>query len=125
MKKARYFVPAVLFYLLIFALSSRGYDIDLPGRGLDKLAHFVEFSVLGFLLSLGYFNAFRLSAAVNSLLVFFTGLPLGILDEFHQLFVPGRTSAWGDIVADSAGIVAGILVYVYSSRRRGRKAGED
>ena len=125
MNKARYFLPAVLFYLLIFALSSRDFDIDLPGRGLDKAAHFVEFSVLGLLLALGYFNAFRFSTAVKSVLVFFTGLPLGILDEFHQLFVPGRTSAVGDVIADAAGIVWGILVYVYLAKRRGgsRKAG--
>jgi VanZ family protein len=120
MKKALYFLPAVLFYLLIFALSSRDLDIDLPGRGLDKVAHFVEFSVLGFFLALGYFNAFRFSTAVKSVLVFITGLPLGILDEFHQLFVPGRTSAADDVIADAAGIVWGILVYVYLAKRRAR-----
>jgi VanZ family protein len=125
MKKARYFIPAVLFYLLIFALSSQDYDVELPSRGLDKAAHFVEFSFLGFFLSVGYFNAFRFSAAVKAVLVFLTGLPLGILDEFHQLFVPGRTSALGDVTADSAGIVWGIIVYTYFSRRKGRsrKAG--
>ncbi len=125
MKRARYFIPAVLFYLLIFALSSRNFDIDLPGRGLDKVAHFVEFSFLGFFLSVGYFNAFRFSAAVKSALVFLTGLPLAILDEFHQLFVPGRTGAMGDVIADSAGIVWGIIVYISLSKRKGRsrKAG--
>src|SRR4030042_6015795 len=125
MKKARYFIPAVLFYLLIFALSSQDYDAELPSRGLDKAAHFVEFSFLGFFLSVGYFNAFRFSAAVKAVLVFLTGLPLGILDEFHQLFVPGRTSAMGDVIADSAGIVWGILVYIYLSKRKeqNRKAG--
>ena len=128
MKKARYFIPAGLFYLLIFTLSSRNLDIDLPVRGLDKVAHFIEFSCQGFLLSLGYFNAFRFSPALTSVLVFFTGLPLGLLDEYHQLFVPGRTSAVGDVIADSAGIVWGILVYVYLSKRirgRRRKEGAD
>jgi VanZ family protein len=118
MKKVRYFIPAILFYLLIFALSSQNYNIDLPGRWLDKVAHFIEFLFLGFFLSVGYFNAFRFSAAVKSVLVFVTGLPLGILDEIHQLFVPGRTSAIGDVIADSAGIIWGILVYLYLARRR-------
>ncbi len=118
MKKVRYFIPAILFYLLIFILSSHDYAIPVPGHGFDKVAHFIEFSLLGFFLSVGYFNAFRFSAAVKSVLVFLTGLPLGILDEMHQLFVPGRTSAIGDAVADAAGIIWGILVYLYIARRR-------
>jgi len=120
MKKARYFVPAMLCYLLIFILSSLSFDIDLPGRGLDKLAHFVEFSVLGFFLSLGYFNAFSFPGIVKSVLVFLTGLPLGILDELHQLFVPRRTGALKDVMADAAGILAGILIYLYLAGRKKR-----
>lgn len=127
MKKARYFIPAAVFYLLIFILSSRNYDIDLPGRGLDKAAHFIEFSLLGFLLAVGYFNAFRLSTAVKAGLVFLTGLPLAVLDEIHQIFVPGRTSDFRDAIADCAGIIAGIVAYICLSKRKGRirKAKED
>jgi VanZ family protein len=120
MKKLPYFIPAILYYLLIFALSSQNLNLDLPGLGFDKVAHFIEFSLLGFFLSVGYFNAFRFSAAVKAVLVFLTGLPLGILDEIHQLYVPGRTSAIGDAVADAAGIVWGILMYLYLARRRRR-----
>jgi len=120
MKKALYFVPAILFYLLIFVLSSHNYDIDLPGQGLDKVAHFIEFSFLGFFLSLGYFKAFHFSASIKSILVFVTGLPLGVLDELHQLFVPGRTSAIEDVVADAAGIGFGILLYWHLAKRKGR-----
>jgi len=120
MKKVRFFVPAMLYYLLIFILSSQSFDIHLPGHGFDKLAHFVEFSLLGFLLSLGFFNAFSFPCAVKSVLVFLTGLPLGILDELHQLFVPRRTGALGDVMADAAGIVWGILVYLYLAKKRRR-----
>lgn len=120
MKKVRYFIPAILYYLLIFILSSQAFDIDLPGRGLDKVGHFIEFSLLGFFLSLGYFNAFSSPCVVKSVLVFLTGLPLGILDELHQLFVPRRTSGLGDIIADAAGILAGILVYLYLAKRKKR-----
>jgi VanZ family protein len=121
MRRVRYFVPALVFYLLIFILSSLDYDLDIPVRGLDKLAHFIEFSFLGFLLSLGYFKTFTFPAPVKSLLVFITGLPLGALDELHQLFVPGRTSALKDVLADAAGIIAGILVYyLYVAKRKKR-----
>jgi len=121
MKKARYFVPAIVYYALIFILSSQNFDVALPGRGLDKVAHFIEFSLLGFFLSLGYFNAFSFPSGIKAFLVFFTGLPLGILDELHQHFVAGRTSALTDVLADGAGIIAGILVYLYLADRKRRK----
>lgn len=117
-KKASYFVPAFLYYVLIFILSSQSFNNHLPGQGFDELAHFLEFSLLGFFLSFGYFNAFSLTPAVKSVLVLLTGLPLGILDELHQRFVPGRTSALTDILADGAGIIAGILVYLYLAKRK-------
>jgi VanZ family protein len=120
MRKIRYFIPAILFYLLIFFLSSQNGDIDLPGHVLDKIAHVIEFSLLGFFLCLGYFKTFAFPSAIKSLLVFFTGLPLGILDEWHQLFVSGRTGAVEDIMADAAGIVCGILMYRYLDKRKRR-----
>ena len=111
MKKVSYFVPAILYYLLVFVASSQDFNIPL-GHGLDKAGHFIEFSLLGFFLSLGYFNAFSFPSGIKAFLVFITGLPLGILDELRQNFVPGRTSAVGDVMADAAGITAGILVYL-------------
>jgi hypothetical protein len=53
MRKVRFFIPAILLYLLIFFLSSQNGDIDLPGHWLDKIVHVIEFSLLGFFLSLG------------------------------------------------------------------------
>jgi VanZ family protein len=120
MKKLRYFVPAILFYLLIFFLSSQDGDIGLPGHWLDKIAHVIEFSLLGFFLSLGYFKTFSFPSFIKAVLVFFTGLPLAILDEWHQLFVRGRTSAIEDVIVDAAGIVCGILVYRYLGKRKRR-----
>jgi len=120
MKKASYFIPAVLYYLLIFIVSSQNYDSPLLGHGLDKAAHFVEFSLLGFFLSLGYFNTFSFPPGIKAFLVFITGLPLGILDELHQNFVPGRTSAASDVMADAAGIIAGVLVYLFFAKMKKR-----
>jgi VanZ family protein len=118
MRKALYFIPAILFYLFIFLLSSQDIDVGLPLPGLDKATHFIEFSLFGVLLSIGYFKAFDFSDSLKSALVFLTGFPLGALDELHQRLVPGRTGAVGDVMADAAGLVCGILVYRYFAKRR-------
>lgn len=34
-------------------------------------------------------------------------LGVGLLDEYHQLYLPGRQASWGDLAADFAGIIAG------------------
>ena len=117
MKNLRYFIPAGLYYLLVFALSAQSYSLPLSAPGLDKVAHFFEFALLGLLLAFGYFNAFSFSSVFKSILVFLTGLPLGLLDEFHQRFVPGRSSALSDVLADAAGIIAGILAYLYLAKK--------
>lgn len=118
MKKLTYFLPAILFYLLIFLLSSQDLDIDFKINHLDKVIHIFEFGLLGFLLAIGFFNALSFASWTKSILTFGSGLILVILDEFHQLFVPRRRSDLKDILADVAGLVLGILVFRYLAARR-------
>ena len=56
----------------------------------------------------------RRYAAILAILV---GIFYGITDEFHQSFVPGRSSSEWDVLADSVGVgvvvaQAGILVLI-------------
>jgi VanZ family protein len=44
---------------------------------------------------------------------------VGILDEFHQAFIPYRDASMGDVMLDIAGIVlTGILIHSNQQRRR-------
>jgi VanZ family protein len=40
----------------------------------------------------------------------------GGLIEVLQLFVPGRSSEWGDLLADSVGIAGGAVIAAYVLR---------
>ena len=45
-------------------------------------------------------------------------------DEIHQLFVAGRTGKWQDVLLDSSGALAGLLLAMFMLwliRRRGAK----
>ena len=48
------------------------------------------------------------------------GVPLlyGIVDEWHQSFVPGRDASLRDVVADAVGAAVGIAAHVALTRRR-------
>jgi len=114
----RYRFPAVLWAMLIFAGSS------IPSKAFpvikifefDKFIHLAVFFVFGFLVyrSLARTDdgvAFSWSRATLATLVV---VVYGILDEFHQSFVPGRTPDVWDATADTlGGIVAVIVLFAY------------
>jgi len=120
MKKIAYFLPALLFYALIFLVSSRSLGFSMPGHWLDKVPHALVYTAMGFLLSLGFFHVVQSSALLTVLLTFLSGALLGALDESHQRFVRGRVSDPKDAAADAVGVALGIAVYLYWQRKKGR-----
>jgi VanZ family protein len=98
-------LPVVLWAALIFTFSS------IPGLGtglgtwdvaLRKLAHAAEYAVLGALL----FRALR-----REPLAILAGSAYAVTDEIHQAFVSGRHASPLDWLIDTAGVVAGVLLY--------------
>lgn len=72
----------------------------------DKGLHFSAYAPLGALLAVG----FRRAVSRPLLVAAITVLLLGVLDEFHQSFVPGRFPSIGDVIADVLGGSAGAIV---------------
>ena len=104
--------PVVLCEALVIFLSSRP-NLALPPLfpNIDKLAHFVEYAILGGLI----FRALRWSGGGRRLcwiltLILVAGLAAG--DETLQGFVPGRTKSLGDWASDCVGSAAGILLII-------------
>lgn len=122
MRKILFFVPAILYYTLIFLLSSLRVKGQVSLPFLDKGLHIMEFALLGFLLSLGFFLSFGSSVRVKSVFTLASGILLGCLDEFHQYFVPERSVEVLDMVADSIGILIGLIAFYYLSRTNRGKA---
>jgi VanZ family protein len=120
MKKISYFLPAAVLYGLIFFVSSRSLGFTIPGHWLDKIPHALVFSALGFLLAFGFFHLARSSPRLNFALTFLVGTFLGVLDEFHQKFVRGRSNDPRDAVADALGIALGIALYWNYLRKKKR-----
>jgi VanZ family protein len=109
-------VPAAAWAGLLFFLSSLP---DVPGpRGIpygDKVGHFVLYAVLGACLS---FGRARSGWALPHALVLAVGALYGLSDEWHQMFVPGRTPDLADWVADVAGLLTGYVVIIRGCRAR-------
>lgn len=90
--------------------------IDHPVR---KTAHAMEYAVLG-LLTAGAFIDRRTSIRAGILVPWCIATAYAASDEVHQLFVPGRSGQVSDVILDSAGVLAGLLVLaaVRKIRRR-------
>ncbi|MEM9192721.1 MAG: VanZ family protein [Myxococcota bacterium] len=119
-------LPAVAYMALIWFVSSIDLgrvSVDfLPLR--DKAVHFVEYAVLGFFVAYAVRMQWPDRPGVRrSALAFAITLAWGILDEFHQAFVPGRSGEVLDIVADGTGAVAGIVAFLIVARLRERRRG--
>lgn len=106
-KRVLAWAPALVWAVVLFLISSRPtLPADLGG-GLDKVAHFGAFAVLGLLLARAAL-AWRIPIGWPMAL----GIAYAATDEIHQHFVPGRYPDVADWVADALGVAAGcILLY--------------
>lgn len=111
--------PALAWAALILFLGTRPVaDLRLPAiPGLDKVAHAGAYGVLGFLVV----RALGAAGARRSLLWGAAiGLVWGILDEWTQAAIPGRTAEIGDLLADVAGAAAGGWIAFRTGAARSR-----
>ena len=83
------------------ALARLHYDAIAPN---DKVVHFMGYTVLA-LVPVSLLELAGLGIALAA-----TMIPMGVLLEFLQRLVPGRTFEIGDMVANSLGVLSGILL---------------
>lgn len=119
-----YWVPTVLWMGVIFFMSTLPESAT-PGRGIvsDKVCHGAEYFILAFLILFAlqrttrarFFTAFWITLGWVAL--------YGLSDEIHQLYVPTRQFAVGDLLADVGGVVLLFLI-LWVLQRSGRRGAE-
>ncbi|MFH0882864.1 MAG: VanZ family protein [bacterium] len=93
------------FLSLLSSIPAKDLEFIPPIWGWDKVAHMVLYGILGVLVfrSVGFRRgAFGLAIILC--------VAYGLLDEFHQHFIPGRTPSFADLTADTVGAFAGVIV---------------
>lgn len=80
--------------------------IDHPIR---KTAHAMEYAVLGFLTA-GIFADQKNLGKLRIFIPWLIAAGYAATDEFHQLFVPGRSGQISDVLLDSAGALSGVWI---------------
>lgn len=114
----RRLLPPVVWAGVIFGLSSIPslesglrliWDVVLR-----KIAHAVEFGILGILLVRAFAPQTRRSLTI----AFILATLYAASDEWHQTFVANRTGSWVDVLIDALGVLLGLVVY---GRVRGKR----
>ena len=109
---------------MIFYLSHQPGDfVQLPQfMGVDKLLHGIAYSILAasFLYCLHPFIHVSNLAVAGIIVVLFCVL-FGLIDEYHQSFIPGRIASVWDVAADGIGA---LLVVGLWYRREGKRLKE-
>jgi len=123
LKAIIYWLPALLYMVLIFWLSS----FPAPERVKDvpiilkiKLVHLVEYGFLSFLFWLSLAKTTSLKPGEIAILAIMLTILFGATDELHQVFVPFRTGSNIDIVADGAGAVIVQGAILFFKREKGK-----
>lgn len=110
-------VPLVVYWVIILVLTSLPSTEFVPVLRLgDKFEHFIAYMGLGSIL----FFALHFQKRFPKLkkYIFISSLSIcylyGIFDEIHQIFIPGRSFDWFDVIANYLGSFIGIfLIYKY------------
>jgi VanZ family protein len=123
---------AVGWMAFIYALSDRpSGDFDDANDAVRWLpfASVIVHTALYFILSVFVLRAFLLLRPVTEGLIaystIFVALVYGLLDEFHQSSIEGRSSEVIDVVADVSGAVLVVVFWFFLKRFRDRSAKDD
>ncbi|MDD5200057.1 MAG: VanZ family protein [Terrimicrobiaceae bacterium] len=112
----------VLWCIAVFILSSIPGNRfpDAPFSSADKVVHSALFTLGAFLLTFGLRRATTWHGGFLFIISVVLMTICGVLDEFHQLYTPGRSGGdVGDMTADAVGaaIGAGFCLLVHRRRR--------
>ncbi len=115
-RKKTYRLATIVAGVLIFAVSSipnlpqPEVQTEITRYRLDYFFHFLIFFIPGFTAAIWLTERNGKMASKKMLILLFVGILFGLVDEVHQLFIPGRRFNPFDFLYNAAGFSAGVLL---------------
>lgn len=106
------YAPLFIYWLIIFILTSLPGNVALDIHVSDKIEHFGAYGLLSVFLytTLNFQRKFRVLKENPATFTLVFASLYGMIDELHQLFVPGRTADILDWTADFMGSLIAVLI---------------
>ncbi|WP_279160357.1 VanZ family protein [Thomasclavelia cocleata] len=137
MKKLKYFIPAIIWMIFIFIMShTNGNEssnqsnfivkivlefININHETLSfmirKTAHMSEYAILLLFIYYGLYKTitYKYQLLISLLITFIYACS----DEFHQLFIPGRSGQFMDVLIDTSGaLIMLLIIYLWQKRKK-------
>lgn len=109
-KSNRVIIEVTSFFKLDLSKKQQQHVIDMFFVPVRKMAHFFIYFVLGIAL-VSFLREFSIPIRRLLLLSIFLAFLYACTDEFHQLFVPGRSGQIIDVMLDTFGASVGVFIY--------------
>ena len=119
-RKIFFWMLLIIYSVLIFILSSRPeVGVEQLFYGQDKVIHFLTYGIYAFLCLAALSNKLLLLKLFHYFLALAFSVSYGIFNEIYQYFIPDREFSFGDILANSLGIITFlILVYIFQNNKQ-------
>lgn len=107
--------PLVIYWIILFILTSLPSSAAITMNVSDKIEHFGAYGLLSVFLYLNlYFqNRFELLKKFPATFTVLIASIYGMVDEIHQMYVPGRSAEFLDWLADFSGSLVAVLITRY------------
>ena len=108
----------------IFPFINNNNDIDILNFIIRKSAHITEYIILS-LLTISLLKEYTKEERIIILLSIIISFTYACTDEFHQIFVPGRSGQLIDVLIDGTGVATGtciclLVIKLIESNRKNR-----
>jgi len=110
----------IIYSIMIFIFSSRPeVGVEQYFYGQDKVMHFVIYGFHTFFCLLTLSDKILLLKFIQYFLALILSVSYGIFNEIYQYFIPEREFSFEDIIANSLGVIAFLLlVYIFQNKKR-------
>jgi len=113
------YIPLVIYWIILLTLTSLPSGMAITVDVSDKVNHFGAYGLLSVLLFLTMKFQMKypfLKKNANWLTILIAST-YGVLDELHQMLVPGRSAEFLDWLADFSGSLIGVLIIQWLLKR--------
>ena len=113
MKSEVYRIILGIYMVLILSISAIPSNSipDLGFQHADKVAHFSEYAILGFLAV----QSFKSLNGYHLFYIIFSGFIFGAFDEYWQSFISDRCTSLFDLLSDNFGMLISSIIFYKSS----------
>jgi len=112
-------IPLIIYWIILFILTTLPGQMAVTLDVSDKIEHFGAYGLLSVFLylNLSFQNRFKIFKKFPGTFTVVIASFYGLLDEIHQLLVPGRSADVLDWLADFSGSLVAVLITGYLIRR--------